>query len=125
MTATPTILGDRKDGVYVENVPVVLQALVTQTATSTSATYDLGSYGTLRADLHVSAASGTTPSMTVQLNTSPDGINWTALGSAFTAATAATDQHKVFAGCDRYLQAVATITGTTPSFTWSLTGSAV
>lgn len=128
MTATPTSLAPKANGRFafreVVNLVGSATTVVTQTATTTSATMDLASYGTARMDLHVTAATGTTPSMTVVINHSPDGTNWTALGS-FTAATTATDQHKVFAGCDRYLQAVATITGTTPSFTYSVSGSAV
>lgn len=128
MTATPTVLGDRADGVFVKNVSCNVQPTVTKAATFTGPTFDLGSYGTARLDLHVGVSTGTgDQTLTVKIQTSPDGTNWTDLGTAFTAATTtASDQHKVFAGCDRYLRAVGTIAGTpTISYTYSVTGSAV
>lgn len=129
MTATPTSLAPKANGRYVQHEIVNLVGTATTTvvaaATATSASMDLASYGTVRLDLHVSVATGTLPTLDVTVQTSPDGTNWSTLGTAFTQATAATDQHKVFAGADRYLRAVSTIGGTTPSFTYSLSGSAV
>lgn len=88
------------------------------------------SYAELRSmalQLNVSAASGTTPSMTVVVQYSADGgATWDTTNpvASFTAVTA-TGQSNVtvlpnakFWGGD--LRAVATITGTTPSFTWNL-----
>lgn len=95
------------------------------TATANSQALELGDRGTLRCTLAVTAASGTTPSMTVQMQTSPDGTTWTNLGAAYTAATGVTSQSQIFSAVDRFVRAVATITGTTPSFTFSLSGEAV
>lgn len=72
--------------------------------------------------LHVTAASGTTPSMTVKFQDSGDGTNWVDIPSgAFTAATAAGSQRLVLNNVGNLVRAVATITGTTPSFTFRVT----
>lgn len=62
--------------------------------------------------------SGTSPSMTVKLQDSPDGVNWTDIPSAaFTAVTATGNlQRLVVQNVGAMVRAVATITGTTPSF---------
>lgn len=105
---------------------VTLFASAARTTTANGTAVALGDLGTLRLLLDVTAASGTTPSMTVTVETSFDGsTNWAAIGTAFTAATGVTSQRKTYPGCDRYVRGVTTISGTTPSFTFSLTGEAV
>lgn len=94
------------------------------TATETSETLDLGARSTLRLDLGVSAASGTTPTLNVAIEHSKDGVTFTQLGT-FAQKTAISSEHKVFGGADRYVRAVFTVGGTTPSFTKALTGFAV
>lgn len=77
--------------------------------------------------LRVTAASGTTPSMTVTVQRSLDGVNWDSV-LAFTAATAATHQRVQAAITDNspmvqtspHMRVNVAITGTTPSFTWEL-----
>lgn len=96
----------------------------TATATGTGAAIELGDLATLRLDLTVSAASGTTPSLTVSIETSKDGSTWRSLGS-FVAATTTTSERKSFVGCDRYARVSYTISGTTPSFTFSVKGEAL
>lgn len=94
------------------------------TATGNGPTVRLDNKGTLRASLDVTAASGTTPSATVKIQTSFDGSTWRDVAS-FTAATAATAERKSFPGIDRYVRAAWTVTGTTPSLTLGVTGEAV
>ena len=62
--------------------------------------------------------SGTSPSMTVKLQDSSDGVNWVDIPSAaFTAVTATNNfQRLVVTNVGAMVRAVATITGTTPSF---------
>lgn len=72
------------------------------------------------AALHVDAVSGTTPTMTVTIEHSPDNSAWATLAT-FTAATAETSEFiTVAAGTtvDQYVRAVATVGGTTPSFSY-------
>jgi phage gp36-like protein len=103
---------------------ITLLASAARTVSGTGASVDLGTKTGLQLDLAVSAASGTTPNLTVTLETSKDGTTWRTLG-AFAAVTAAGPVAKVFAGADRYLRAIWTISGTTPSFTFGLSGQAL
>lgn len=84
----------------------------------------MGEAATLRVDLVVSAVSGTTPALTVTLEHSPDGQDWST-HSAFAAATAAGTQRKVAAGLDRYIRCSWNVTGTTPSATFRVAGELV
>lgn len=70
--------------------------------------------------VNVTAVSGTTPSLTVELQWSNDGVNFASVqGSAdiFTAVTAAGNVNKQFIVKGRYAQLKYTVSGTTPSFT--------
>lgn len=96
----------------------------THTASTTGPAVPSSNYTTLRLTLAVSAVGGTTPSMTVNVQTSDDGATWNTLAS-FPAVTAAGSTRRTFAGVDRYVRATTTITGTTPSFTFGLTGEAL
>lgn len=94
----------------------------TLTATREGETVDLARAG-LALTLAVTAASGTNPTLDVAVQTSHDGAAWTTVAS-FTRATAATSERKRVAGLDRYVRVVSTLGGTTPSFTFSVTGEA-
>jgi len=94
----------------------------TLTATRTGETVDLMRAG-LALTLDVTAASGTTPTLDVAVQTSHDGATWTTVAS-FARATGVGSERKRFSGLDRYVRAVATLGGTTPSFTFSVTGEA-
>ena len=72
--------------------------------------------------LDVTAVSGTTPSMTVSVEWSTDGGTTfcaAETADAFTAITATTKVCKQFRAKSNYYRIVWTITGTTPSFTFS------
>ncbi|MGH9894143.1 MAG: hypothetical protein ACREA0_19610 [bacterium] len=74
---------------------------------------------TLYAGLHVLSASGTTPSVTVKVQSSVDNTFAAPTDRiTFTAATAATSEFKSLAGpiTDTWYRVVFTISGTTPSF---------
>lgn len=76
--------------------------------------------------LHVTAVSGTSPSMTVKFQDSGDGTNWVDIPSAaFTAATATGSQRLVVSNVGTLVRAVATVSGTTPSFTFSVTATPI
>lgn len=102
----------------------LIPAGTTHTASSSGPAQATPSYVTVRLTLDVAAVAGTTPSMTVNVQTSDDGATWTTLGS-FPAVTAAGKVRRAFAGLDRYVRATTTITGTTPSFTFGLSGEAL
>jgi len=96
--------------------------VTTTTGTTTAVEVD---GATIRLKFDVTAASGTSPTLNVTLQTSSDnGVSdsWRTLGSALTQATGVTSQYVSFGGVDRFVRASYTIGGTTPSFTWSLIG---
>jgi len=68
-------------------------------------------------NLHVTAASGTTPTLAVTVQHSTNNSTWSTIAT-FTTATAATSETVTVAGTvNRYTRAVFTVAGTTPSFT--------
>lgn len=77
-----------------------------------------GGAGNLFVTAHVSAVSGTSPTLNLKLQDSPDNSTWSdvtgATGAQLTAAG-----NQVFAGYSTkpYVRVVATVGGTTPSFT--------
>lgn len=108
---------------YGDSFVLVAPGTVT-TANGQTSGRAVGYIHTLRLDRVVTAASGTTPSLTVLIEHSPDNSTWST-HTTFTAATAANSEHKVLSGLDRYVRARWTVSGTTPSFTWGLVGESV
>ena len=91
-----------------------------QTTTANGSAVDLQN-GTIdtAAVLNVGTVTGTTPTLAVQMQESPDNSTWTnvASGGLFTTVTASTARQVIrFLRQYRYVRAVATIAGTTPSF---------
>lgn len=104
---------------------VTLAASAARTATADGTAVEIADKGAVRLLLDVTAASGTTPTLDVTVETSYDGsTGWTSLGT-FTQKTAAGTQRKNFSGADRFVRATWAIGGTTPSFTFSVVGEAV
>lgn len=103
---------------------LTLQASVTKTSTFSSTGVNLPA-GTprrgLKARVIVTAASGTTPTLTPKIQESADNSTWTDL--AFPVGTdAMSDVGVVFIPFEThlpYVRLVATIAGTSPSFTYS------
>lgn len=75
-------------------------------STSASAPVDLAQYRAVRLTLDVTAASGTTPTLTVTIETaaSATATTWRTAG-AFTAATAIGAQELLFSGVERFVRA--------------------
>src|SRR5262245_13257513 len=101
-----------------------VQASTTQTASTNGAAVDCPG-GTLRLTLNVSAVSGTTPCRTVATETRKDASDTYRSVGSFAAKTAAGSERKCFPGLDRQVRAVTSISGTTPSFTFSVIGEVV
>lgn len=100
-------------------VGICLTALAAQTATGNGASQDnsASSSNGAVAHLHITAVSGTTPSMTVAIQHSTNNSTWSTLAT-FSAATAVGSQTLQISGTvNRYVRASFTISGTTPSFT--------
>ena len=104
------------------DVGIALHDLTAETATGNGASVDnaASSANGGVANLHVTAVSGTTPSMTVKVQHSVDDAAWVDL-ITFTAATAKTAERIAVTGTvNRYVRATRTISGTTPSFTFAV-----
>lgn len=98
---------------------LVLQASVAQTASGNASAVEC--YGKeLTVTLDVTAASGTAPTLDVKLQHSPDGSKWSDLGTAFGQKTGVSREVKTFTQLHGYLRVVWTISGTGPSFTFSV-----
>jgi len=103
------------------DLPLAPSAARTTTANGTA--FEPGDKAVARLRLNVTAASGTSPTLNVTVQTSHDGTTWRSAGT-FTQATAVSEQRATFS-IDRYVRATWAIAGTTPSFTFSITGEAV
>lgn len=107
---------------------VTLLASTTVTATGTSTGIDVGGAPTLRAQVRVTAASGTTPSLTVTVQTSHDNgatDSWRTAGTAYSAITSVANSPYQCFVVDRYVRVSYAVSGTTPSLTFSVVGEAV
>lgn len=112
-------------GRFANTAALTLKSSGAVTANGSDAAVEVGDRGAARLLLDVTAVSGTTPSMTVTVETSYDGsTNWQTVGS-FAAKTAVGQERKVFAGLDRFVRVSQAVSGTTPSFTYSVAGEAV
>lgn len=93
------------------------QSAVTATGTDTFVMF-VGDYSTLRLTLNVTARSGTTPTLDVDVLTcDTEGGTYYVAGS-FAQKTSVTSERKTFT-VDRFVKLKWTISGTTPSFTFS------
>lgn len=81
---------------------------------------DYGPIDRLRAQLNVTAASGTTPNLVVVLETTIDGTNWDTIGTFAAKTAAGREVILVNPVIGRRVRARWTITGTTPSFTFEV-----
>lgn len=101
-----------------------LVASAARTATGNSGAIAVGSgAATLELELEVTAVSGTSPSMTLSIQWSVDGTNFgnnDGSTDAFAAVTATGNVTKSIPVRAPYMQLVWTITGTTPSFTFTV-----
>lgn len=93
-----------------------------ETATGNSDKVDVGRFLEALVFLNVTAASGTTPTLDIKIQTSDDGSDWYDFNpaSAFTQKTATAKDSLKLTNVGKYIRAVWTIGGTTPSFTFSL-----
>lgn len=102
---------------------ITLAASAARTSSGSGSAVDLVSATTVEVSVLVSAASGSSPTLDISLQTSEDGTVWQPLDS--TARFATTGRRVIrSAGALRYVRAAWTIGGTAPSFTFSVTGSA-
>ena len=108
---------------YISLIPVELLASEERDAAGQGEAYDMGDRSTLRLDLAVTAIDGTAPSLAVLIQTSKDGSTWREI-AAFTALSGVGSQRMTVPGCDRYVRAAWYLAGSTPAFTFSVSGDA-
>lgn len=102
-------------------IPTLL-ASAARTTTGQGAGIYVPQYNVVVATLIITAVSGTTPNLTVSIDSSPDNSTWTTLASFAAQTTTTAGVRKVFTAHDSYLRASWVITGTTPSFTFTVGG---
>lgn len=78
------------------------------------------SVGSPQARLSITAASGTSPQLVLTVQDSPDDVTYTTRDTFPTQTTTATVTRSLPSGLDRYQRVAWAITGTTPSFTFSV-----
>jgi hypothetical protein len=115
---------NRQDGQWADTEELSLHASAARTASGNGDAVESGDRGTLRLLLDVTDVSGTAPSLLVILETSLDGVTWREFG-AFSALSAIGSQRRSFFGADRFVRARWALGGTTPSFTFGISGEAV
>jgi hypothetical protein len=105
-----------------ENRSEVDVASAARTTTGTGTAFNTDDIGTIMATLVVSAASGTTPTLDVTLETSDAaGSTWTTVGTGFTQQTTTNaGLYKVHTALGYQCRWKWTIAGTTPSFTFAI-----
>lgn len=101
-----------------------------RTATANGTSVDLQQYsGDVAVVLDSSAGTGTSPTLDVKLQDSADNSSFADIaGATFTQVTGTASRQKIVINKDaarRYVRPVATIGGTTPSFTFSVNALAV
>ncbi len=109
---------------FADTVAAPDSQLTTATTSGTLAAYEVGASSELRLALVVTAISGASAQIVVQAQTSFDNGATDAyrnIGSPVTATAVGTTHFDV-SGLDRWVQYVYTITGTTPSVTFQVTG---
>lgn len=115
-------------GRYVNTEDVDLLASAQRIANGDGAAVELGDRGTLRLTLDVTAVGVDADEvLDVKVQTSEDNVTWRDLGS-FNQATqpeGVQSERKSFVGADRYVRVSWTVAGTTPQFTFSVSGDAV
>ena len=100
----------------------------TQTASVNSTAINTGGYNGFVAHLNVTAHSGTTPTLDIKFQDSPDGgTTWFDIASgAFTQVTTVDGKSRlVVSNVAAKVRAVATLGGTTPSYTFTLDVSGI
>jgi hypothetical protein len=112
----------KTDGTYVHTELFPVVASGARTTTASAPAVEVGNRHALRSlFLNVTASSGTTPTLDLKLETSADNSTWYTVGS-FAQKTGTANERKSFAGLDRYVRLTWTLGGTTPSFTFAVTG---
>jgi hypothetical protein len=92
-------------------------------ATETNTSLNMGGpFGAMTMTLTVSAHDGTTPTLDVIVEHSHDGTTWATLGSMTQVTTTDGSETKTFGPCRQYIRGKATLGGTDPVYSFTLSG---
>jgi phage gp36-like protein len=104
---------------------ITLAPSAARTANGSAAGVDCSARSAARCTLAVSAVSGTSPTLDVIVEASPDQLAWSEVGR-FTQRTTTGTQDITVAGCARYMRARWILGGTAdPTFTFAVTATAI
>lgn len=108
---------------WVRGEDLTLHASAAETSTINGAVQNSEEASSLDLFLDVTAVSGSSPTLDVKIQTR-DGASdsWVDVTPAFTQATGVTSERKRITGLGKQIRFVAAIGGSSPSFTFSLTG---
>lgn len=113
---------------YASNEPLAAGsgslASATKTATGSSAAFSTADMDSVNVLLVISAASGTTPTLDLALETTADGTNYYSAGTFPQQTTTNAGISRVFGDLGATSRWTWTIGGTTPSFTFAITATA-
>ena len=105
--------------------PYTTQELAPSAARTTSGSseefWGYGLASTLRVQLGVTAASGTSPTLNIVIEDSIDGVNWNTIGTFAQKTAAGLEVINVTLPFANHIRARWTIAGTAPSFTFAVT----
>lgn len=99
-------------------------ASAARTTTGASAAFNTADLDSLTATLVITAASGTTPTLDLVLETTADGTNYYTAGSFPQQTTTQAGVSRVIGDLGSLSRWAWTIAGTTPSFTFSVSATA-
>jgi hypothetical protein len=91
-----------------------------RTASGTGTAFTVEDVTDIEGTLTISAASGTTPTLDVRLETTVDGTNYYTVGS-FSQKTTTGSEARAFGPLGQLARWAWTVGGTTPSFTFAIT----
>ena len=89
-------------------------------AGDSGAWYGFGPIETIRTELNVTAATGTSPNLTVFIEDSLDGTNWNVIGTFAAKTAAGREVLNITTPFAEMVRVRWAITGTTPSFQFSV-----
>lgn len=101
-----------------EDLAVADLASAARTTTGNGTAFDTSSVDNINSTLVITAASGTTPTLDLVLQTTADGTNYYTAGTFAQQTTTQTGLARVFGDLGDFSRWQWTIAGTTPSFTF-------
>lgn len=106
-----------------ESSTVASVSSAARTATGTGTAFATGQVDSINGTLVVTAASGTNPTLDVTLETTADGTNYYTVGSIPQQTGTTTGVARIFGPLGATSRWKWTVGGTTPSFTFAITGT--